>query len=997
MQAGGAFLQPTLALLEQKKLLKPPGHAGPHHDHLQRRHPGGAGRDPRREDRRHRLPARRPVRQVRALYYAKAALEGKTFKPGPTDHDSHHHQDPERSGGPAPGAAGHQGRTSTTPSCGPTSWRRRASHGSGRPGTARRAEAEGIVKRFGPTVALDGARLTVAPGEAHALVGRNGAGKSTLVVRPHRHCTAPDAGTVTFGGEPAPGFGDTAAWQLQGRLRLPEVDGRARSDRRREPLPQPLPEAPAAASSAGARCARRAAELLAEYGVSVDPTARAKDLAVEQRQFVEIARALSFGARLIILDEPTAQLDARGIDRLFAKLRELQQPGRRVPLHLPPPAGGVRTLHTVTVYRDARHVLTAPVADLAKDDLVAAMTGEATSGDRRRRHAPVDREVRPGRRTGAAHRGAHPGGRVRRRSTWRCGPARWSASPGATASGNTALGETLVGLRKAERRPDHRTRQGRPARQRAARPRRGHRLRPRGPPLQGLVLDRSVAENATLTVTDQLGPCGTVLPSRTRAFARRMIASLDIKTPGPQQPVSGLSGGNQQKVVVARALAREPRVLVAIRPTAGWTSSPRTPSSASSGRVADGGSAAVIVSDELDDLRVCDRVLAMFHGRVVAEFGSGWSDRELVAAMEGSGRDGRGTDRTTGVPRPHGRTTDRSDRTAAERCGRRQAGCGLDRRWRDFSLVPVILVLCVIGFIVSPAFLTADNLIGVVQQSTELSLLVLGQALILICGRMDLSLESTIGVAPVIALWLVLPGGAAPLRRTGTPARLDGRPALPAGRRRDRRGQRLPDPQAARQRLHRHPRHAHHAARTPGRHLRGPVDRRRARVLPLPRQGRLARRPGRRVDLPRALRRSAARRWPTCATGARCTRSAATRRRPAPPASGSTASPGSCWPSAALLAAFAGILYTGHYGSVSATQGNGWIFQVFAAAVIGGISLKGGRGTLFGALTGVLTLQLVVNVMTLGGVPPLWNQFLNGAIIIVALIISRFASGEKQD
>jgi simple sugar transport system permease protein len=98
-----------------------------------------------------------------------------------------------------------------------------------------------------------------------------------------------------------------------------------------------------------------------------------------------------------------------------------------------------------------------------------------------------------------------------------------------------------------------------------------------------------------------------------------------------------------------------------------------------------------------------------------------------------------------------------------------------------------------------------------------------------------------------------------------------------------------------------------------------------------------------------------------------------------------------------LLAAFAGILYTGHYGSVSATQGNGWIFQVFAAAVIGGISLNGGRGTLFGALTGVLTLQLVINVMTLGGVPPLWTQFLNGAIIIVALIISRFASGEKQE
>ncbi|HEY3483193.1 MAG TPA: ATP-binding cassette domain-containing protein, partial [Streptomyces sp.] len=114
-----------------------------------------------------------------------------------------------------------------------------------------------------------------------------------------------------------------------------------------------------------------------------------------------------------------------------------------------------------------------------------------------------------------------------------------------------------------------------------------------------------------------------------------MIDSLDIKTSGHAQPVSDLSGGNQQKVVIARALARDPRVLIAIRPTAGVDVKSKDALLGVVRGVADRGDAAVVVSDELDDLRVCDRVIALFHGRVIAEFGSGWTDRDLVSAMEG--------------------------------------------------------------------------------------------------------------------------------------------------------------------------------------------------------------------------------------------------------------------------------------------------------------------------------------------------------------------------
>ncbi|PJJ00980.1 simple sugar transport system permease protein [Streptomyces sp. 2333.5] len=317
-------------------------------------------------------------------------------------------------------------------------------------------------------------------------------------------------------------------------------------------------------------------------------------------------------------------------------------------------------------------------------------------------------------------------------------------------------------------------------------------------------------------------------------------------------------------------------------------------------------------------------------------------------------------------------------------------------RWRDLSLVPVIFVLGVIGFIVSPAFLTGDNLIGVVQQSTELGLLVLGEALILISGRMDLSLESTIGLAPVLALWLVMPAhgarfeglgllpawmavplclavGAAvgatngflilTLRVNGFIATLGMLTMLRGLQVGISEGQSIGDVPDSFAYLGK----ADWLGVPAAVWICLVLFALGGAALGFLRHGRALYAVGGNPEAARAAGIRVDRlTWTVLTLGG-------------------------------VLAAFAGILYTGHYGAVSASQGNGWIFQVFAAAVIGGIGLKGGRGTLFGALTGVLTLQLVINVMTLSGVPPLWTQFLNGLIIIIALVISRFTSGEKQD
>ncbi|MGW0885752.1 sugar ABC transporter ATP-binding protein [Streptomyces sp. NPDC002671] len=491
-------------------------------------------------------------------------------------------------------------------------------------------EADGISKRFGATIALSDARIQVAPGESHALVGRNGAGKSTLVSI-LTGLQNPDTGTLSFNGEPAPAPGDTDAWRsrvacvYQRSTIIPAltVAENLFLDRQSTGALRPI---------SWKQLRLRATELLAEYGVDVDPTARAEDLTVEQRQFVEIARALSFGARFIILDEPTAKLDARGIEKLFDKLRELQQQGVAflfISHHL---QEVYELCTTVTVYRDARHIITAPVAELGQQALVEAMTGETARGTeptwsirgQARNEGGTLLDV-----AGLTLAGAYQDITLTARAGEVVGLA------GAAASGNVQLGESLAGLHRPQTgtvtvagRP---VRTGRVPAALAA----GIGFVPEDRHIQGLVPQRSVAENATLTVTDQLGPYGTVLPSRTRAFAQRVISDLDIKTPGPATPVSALSGGNQQKVVIARALATEPHVLVAIRPTNGVDVKSKESLLGTVREVADSGKTALIVSDELDDLRVCDRVVAMFHGRVVAEFAHGWSDEQLVAAMEG--------------------------------------------------------------------------------------------------------------------------------------------------------------------------------------------------------------------------------------------------------------------------------------------------------------------------------------------------------------------------
>jgi len=206
---------------------------------------------------------------------------------------------------------------------------------------------------------------------------------------------------------------------------------------------------------------------------------------------------------------------------------------------------------------------------------------------------------------------------------------------GSSASGKIELAEALVGLRRpgggtvmldGEPVPFGDVRKAISA---------GIGFVPRDRHGQGLVAGLSVGENATMTIADRLGRFGVIGPRRLRAAARKSIKGLDIKTQGPEQPVNGLSGGNQQKVVMARALAVEPRLLVLINPTAGVDVKSKEALLAIVDEIRQGGTSVIIISDELDDLRPCDRVLVFFHGRITAEHAAGWNDHDLVASIEG--------------------------------------------------------------------------------------------------------------------------------------------------------------------------------------------------------------------------------------------------------------------------------------------------------------------------------------------------------------------------
>jgi simple sugar transport system ATP-binding protein len=496
------------------------------------------------------------------------------------------------------------------------------------------AHAEGVSKSFGRTRALQDVTVSVSPGECHALVGRNGAGKSTLV-GVLTGLLKPDRGRVELHGEPAPTLGDRASWQqrvacvYQRSMVVPSLSvGENIFLNRNE-----------GAFVGWRSLRRRARRLLLEWGFDLDVDQPVSELSVEQKQIVEIARALSIGARFLILDEPTASLESKAIERLFDRVRRMKENGVAI-LYISHHLEEIYEIcDRVTVLRDGRRIVTAPVGELEHDRLVAAMVGgelaraqssqgvetSAPSHAARPRLQVVDLSV------------ASPLGDARDVS-FDVQAGECVGLFGLRGSGSVAVADAVAGLAKpsagAILLDGEPLGAGKVDRALA----RGVGYVPEDRHARGFVPTLGVRENLTLPILERLSRWGLLRTSRAAAVAAPLARRLQIVSAGGDQPVAELSGGNQQKVVVGRALASDPSLLVVIGPTVGVDVASKEALLGVIDEARRDGMAVLLVSDDLDELRICTRVLVIRRGSIVREFGRPpWDRQTLIAAAEGFG------------------------------------------------------------------------------------------------------------------------------------------------------------------------------------------------------------------------------------------------------------------------------------------------------------------------------------------------------------------------
>lgn len=490
-------------------------------------------------------------------------------------------------------------------------------------------EARDVSKRFGGVVALDGAEFHCEAGQIHALLGENGAGKSTLV-KILSGVLEPDSGTILLNGQPVSFRSPAEAARagivpvFQELSLVPDLTVAQNIFIGREPRNRwGLIDV--------AEMNRKAAELLHSLDFQhIEPDIPARELPLAERQLVEIAKAVAREPKVLILDEGTSALGAHEVQQTFAILRRLREQGCAV-VFISHRMEEIQTIcDSATVFRDGRHVATFAMGEKSHDEIVSLMIG--------RKLADVfpPRPARP------------PEGRVlleTREFGWEDRLKEISFSlhageilgvAGLEGQGQGDLLLALFGAYAGTR--GQVLLDGKPARinspTAAMRAGIGLALVPEDRKTQGLILPMSVRENISLPTLRRIARAGFIPSSEERSRAAEMISKLAIKAGSAEVPVGTLSGGNQQKVVIAKWLLSQAKVYLLYDPTRGIDVGTKQEIYRLMRQLADEGLGLLFFSTDLSELvNLCDRTLVMYEGRIVSTLaGAELTESNLVSA-----------------------------------------------------------------------------------------------------------------------------------------------------------------------------------------------------------------------------------------------------------------------------------------------------------------------------------------------------------------------------
>jgi ribose transport system ATP-binding protein len=584
---------------------------------------------------------------------------------------------------------------------------------------------EGIVKSFPGVKALKGVSLECRPGEIQALVGENGAGKSTLM-RILAGVYQPDAGTIAIDGTvvtlsgPRDAADRGIAMVYQDTRLVPDLDTPQNIFLGREPGGMLLDYE---------KMRGDAAAILARLGETLELGERVGDKPLAERQIIELARALSTNARVLILDEPTSALTPREVERLFAILRDLRAHGTSIVFisHRLPEVFAISD--RITVLKDGEMIGTVETKAATEDQIVTMMVGRDLA------LAYPPRNPNPGDVVLSGDHLSAPGIFEDVNLTVRAGEILGLG--GIAGSGQQDIARALFGLIRTSgtiRIGDQTVALDTPS----AAIKAGVVYLPSDRRGEGMFLPHSIADNIVLPHVKDWSRLGILDKPREREAVAGQIKALDVRTPSARQPVELLSGGNQQKVTFARWLLADPKVCIFDEPTQGVDVGTKLEIYALIRQLAARGIAVIVVSSDVMELiGLSDRINVVANGRVVDEVpGAEATEQRIIGSAVKS-----------------------TAKTAAEASVRHRAAkpfaSFMGRYGASLLLLALTIVACAYTAAATPYFFTPRNFSSLAIQIAPLVIVALGQFAVIVLGGIDLSTGPNISLATAIGSFLI--------------------------------------------------------------------------------------------------------------------------------------------------------------------------------------------------------------------------------------------------